>query len=164
MRTKKIFYLDTGQNTYLRRHDIYNTGARWDGKAKRWWADRPGPIRKAAEMVGGTPVAAHVQTLPKVSKTHRGGRPRAGRKQAPTLTKTVALEVEHSSNGDGKERPQPLVATGQPFVRGRVGEDRRKMEDRRNEGTRPEAVLVVPMAVSEPGIPGIPPKPHLQEA
>lgn len=161
MRTKKIFYLDTGQNTYLRRHDIYNTGARWDGKAKRWWADRPGPIRKAAEMVGGTPVAAHVQTLPKVSKTHRGGRPRAGRKQAaPTLTKTVALEVEQTNNGSDPH-PQPLVATGQPFVRGRVGEDRRKMEDRRNEGTRPEAVLVVPMAVSEPGIP---PRAHLQEA
>lgn len=147
MRTKKIYYLATSSNTYMRRHDLYNSGARWDAKTRRWWAATLTPVKKAAEMVGGDSkiMTVHVQQLPKQGLTHRGGRPRAPRK---------------NRNGNGttevaaSDEPQPLAALDAGFVRGARSEDRRKQSDRRNEATRPEAVLVVPMAHA----------PELQEA
>jgi hypothetical protein len=148
MRTKRIYYLATTENTYMRRHDLYNAGVRWDAKKKQWWGHTLAAVRKAAEMVGGdaTVEAVHVQKLPNVSKTHRGGRPRATRKMLK-VERTARLKAP--AQADGKHETHPLLAVGTPFVRGRAEEDRRKQPERRNEETRPEAVLVVPMAAEE---------------
>ena len=154
MRTKKIYYLQTSENTYMRRHDLYNAGARWDAKGKHWWSTNPTAIKKAAQMLGGdsAAVAAHVQQLPKLSKTFRGGRPRRPRngngknlhvEQQATAAASAASELAGpvSAVSDGT----PMAAAGHPFVRGVRGEDRRQQPDRRNESTRPEAVMVIPM-------------------
>lgn len=148
MRTRKIYYLETTANTYMRRHDLYNAGVRWDAKAKRWWALTKTPVAKAASMLENSDaqaVAVHVQKLPNVGKTFRGGRPRKPRTANGQVPMPTEQPVELAPPGS-----PPLAVSGSPFVRGRTGEDRRKREDRRDEGTRPDAVLVVPMAAEAP--------------
>lgn len=158
---RKIYYLSTKQNTYEQRHDLFNTGVRWDSKHRRWWSTRRPPVKRAMAMVGGDAkiVATEVTTLPKIAATHRGGRPRAprgSRKQRAAVAHRQHLQVVREDNNaqtiaaaiakdDGL-----LVAVGGPVVRRFTGQDRRagvpdrRASDRRGPN-RPDAVMLIPM-------------------
>lgn len=158
---RTIYYLSTQWNTYDQRHDLFNTGARWDSTHRRWWSTRKAAVNRAQRVLGnGDVVRAEVTKLPKVAATHRGGRPRAKRGSRklvvaqPTNGSRARLEVMKT---DG-ELPllnrinEDMVATGGPFVRRaedhgerRAGIQERRQADRRGPN-RPAAVLLIPMA------------------
>jgi hypothetical protein len=152
---KKIYVVDTQVPTYEMRHLLYDLGVRWDAKRGRWWGTRLATVRRAVELVGDKNAKAlpvHVQSLPSMGKTYRGGRPRAPRNKAKAArlaeTHRMAVIVPNT------ELP-PLVPVGAPIVRQtsneerRTGPQERRASDRRNSEVRPQAVLLVPIALPE---------------
>lgn len=155
---RKIYYLSTQWNTYEQRHDLFNTGVRWDSQHRRWWSTRRAAVNRAQRVLGnGQVVATEVTKLPQVAATHRGGRPRAkrgSRKLAQAGSQRAQLAVVKTG-----EEPlaipsritEDLVAIGGPIVRRpeehqerRAGIPDRRQADRRGPN-RPAAVLLIPM-------------------
>lgn len=158
---RTIYYLSTQWNTYEQRHDLFNTGVRWDSKHRRWWSTRKASVNRAQRIVGnGQVVKAEVTKLPEVAATHRGGRPRAkrgSRKLAAAAAAQAGSRARLSVVRTEEELPIPsritedLVAVGGPIVRRpeehqerRAGVQDRRMADRRGPN-RPAAVLLIPM-------------------
>jgi hypothetical protein len=125
-KTKKIYVVDTKAPTYEMRHLLYDLGVRWDAKRGRWWGTRLATVRRAVELVGDKNAKAlpvHVQALPSMGKTYRGGRPRAPRNKAKAtrLAQTHRMAVSVPVG----ELP-PVVPVGAPIVRQTVNEERRQ--------------------------------------
>ena len=142
--TKRIYVMRTQaaeSKLYEMRNELYDVGVRWDARRKRWWAPKLALVRRAAELVGDAEAEGiHVRMLPKIADTFRGGRPRKPRK---TLAKVESVSASLP----------PIIPLGAPTMRQtsnperRAGEADRRSADRRNVSTRPDAVLVVPVAL-----------------
>jgi hypothetical protein len=162
---RTIYYLQTQWNTYDQRHDLFNTGVRWDSLHRRWWSTRKAAVNRAQRVLGnGEVVRAEVVKLPKVAATHRGGRPRAPRGSRKLALAQAAAAHQPSQRANltvmkAESATQPariaddlLVAVGGPIVRrdGNANADRRAgVEDRRRGDrrgdNRPAAVMLIPM-------------------